>query len=73
MGISMAGNRRHAGGMKSAMDNLRKVDERIAAAKSEVQYACGYCGKPIPGGCYCSSACAAAEDEESSANGVAKP
>ena len=31
----MAGNKRHAGGMKSAMDNLKKVDARIAARTSE--------------------------------------
>lgn len=29
----MSGNRRHAGGMKSAMENLKKIDERIVAAK----------------------------------------
>lgn len=27
----MSGNKRHAGGMKSAMDNLKKIDARIAA------------------------------------------
>lgn len=27
----MSGNRRHAGGMASAMANLRKIDDRIAA------------------------------------------
>ena len=26
----MSSNRRHAGGMKSAMENLKKIDERIA-------------------------------------------
>jgi hypothetical protein len=29
----MSGNRRHAGGMASAMSNLRKIDDRIAAMK----------------------------------------
>ncbi len=31
----MAGNRRHAGGMKSAMSNLRKIDEELAARPVE--------------------------------------
>ena len=29
----MAGNRRHAGGMNSAMANLKKIDGEIAARK----------------------------------------
>lgn len=33
----MSGNRRHAGGMKSAMENLKRYDEQIAAAKAKEQ------------------------------------
>ncbi len=61
----MAGNRRHAGGMKSAMQNLRKIDEQIAQerqAEQEVTYRCGTCDKPITTGCYCSEECANADE-----------
>ena len=32
-------------------------------AEEEV-YACGYCGKPIETGCYCSEKCARADDDD---------
>lgn len=33
----MAGNRRHAGGMKSAMENLKRYDKEREAAKAATQ------------------------------------